>query len=95
MEQQSKALAQRLTARELELHKRLILARRIPMTRWQSDFPKMRIIGHAGGMLSQWVFDPEFRKVTNLFGFNPLKPGKLKDRKPVAIQTVDLAVSMN
>jgi hypothetical protein len=49
----------------------------------------MRIIGHAGGISSQWVFNPKFRKVTSLFEFNPLKPGKLKDRKPVAIQTVD------
>lgn len=94
-EQQSAALAQELTAAQLESHKQLILARRIPMTRWQRDFPKMRIIGHASGMVSQWVFDPEFREVTSLFGFNPLKPGKLKDRKPVRIQPVDLTVSMN
>ena len=94
-EQRSATLAQALTAAELESHKQLILARRIPMTHWQSDFPKMRMIGHASGMVSQWVFDPDFREVTSLFGFNPLKPGKLKDRKPVEIRRARLALSMN
>ena len=94
-EQRSATLAQALTAAQLESHKQLILARRIPMTHWQSDFPKMRMIRHASGMVGQWVFDPDFREVTSLFGFNPLKPGNLKDRKPVEIQPADLTVSMN
>lgn len=89
----SAALARKLRQDEMSVQTKKILARRIPMTHWQSEFPKIRLIGHAAGMASQWVFDPEFRRVSNLFGFDPLKPGKLDDRKPVTIRRVDSADS--
>lgn len=81
--------ARAMTGQELFVQKEKILARRIPMTRWQSDFPKMRMAGHAAGMVSQWIFDSNFRRVTNLFGFDPLKPHKLDDRLPVRMHHVD------
>lgn len=89
----SAALARNLRQEELAAQRKTILARRIPMTHWQSEFPKIRIVGHAAGMASQWVFDPGFRRVSNLFGFDPLKPGKLDDRIPVTIRRVDSADS--
>ncbi len=85
----SAALAQKLRHEELSAQRETILARRIPMTHWQSEFPKIRLVGHAAGMASQWVVDPGFRRVSNLFGFDPLKPGKLDDRIPVTIRRVD------
>lgn len=89
----SAAIADNLRPEELNARKQTILARRIPMTHWQSEFPKIRLVGHAAGMASQWVFDPGFRRVSNLFGFDPLKPGKLDDRIPVNIRRVDSAYS--
>jgi len=89
----SAALAQKLRQEELSAQRKTILARRIPMTHWQSEFPKIRLVGHAAGMASQWVFDPGFRRVSNLFGFDPLKPGKLDDRIPITIRRVDSADS--
>ncbi|MBT8433322.1 MAG: hypothetical protein KJN95_01590, partial [Gammaproteobacteria bacterium] len=89
----SASQAQKLQQEELSAQRKTILARRIPMTRWQSEFPKIRLFGHAAGMASQWVFDPGFRRVSNLFGFDPLNPGKLDDRIPVTIRRVDLVYS--
>ncbi len=87
----SAALTQKLRHDELSAQRKVILARRIPMTHWQSEFPKIRLVGHAAGMASQWIFDPGFRRVSNLFGFDPLKPGKLDDRIPVNIRRIDSA----
>ena len=78
-----------LSAKELQAQKKMILARRIPMTRWQSDFPKIRMVGHAAGMTAQWIFDSSFRRVSNLFGFDPLKPRKLDDRIPIEMRRVE------
>ena len=86
---QSAALAQNLDQQELAIKTEAILARRIPMTRWQKDFPKLRLVGHATGYMTQFMFDSDFRRVSILFGFNPLKPGKLQDRKPIVIQRVE------
>ena len=86
----SASQASALSEDELHAQKKMILARRIPMTRWQSDFPKMRMVGHAAGMTTQWIFDPSFRQVSNLFGFDPLKPHKLGDRIPINIRRVEL-----
>jgi hypothetical protein len=85
-EYRSQALALELDQHELDKQTELILARRIPMTRWQKEFPKIRLVGHASGYMTQFVFDYDFRRVSMLFGFNPLKPRKLKDRKPIAMQ---------
>jgi hypothetical protein len=90
--QLSARLARELGADELALQKNRLLARRIPMTRWQNDFPKGRMLGHATGMVTQWLFDTDFRQVSNLFGFDPLKPGKLDDRKPIKMRSVELAI---
>ena len=60
---------------------------------WQTEFPRLRLLGLASGMATQWLFSSEFRRVSNLFGFNPLKPGKLKDRKPATIERVDFDLS--
>jgi hypothetical protein len=89
----SAALAQKLRDEELSAQTEKILQRRIPMTHWQSEFPKIRLVGHAAGIASQWVVDPGFRRVSNLFGFDPLKPGKLEDRIPVKIRRLDPANS--
>ncbi len=42
-------LTRGLSDAELARETRSILARRIPMTRWQKDFPKLRLAGHATG----------------------------------------------
>lgn len=89
----SAALPHKLGREELIAEKKMILARRIPMTHWQSEFPKIRLVGHAVGMASQWVLDPGFRRVSNLFGFDPLKPRKLDDRIPVTICRAESAYS--
>jgi len=86
-------LAHELDGRELARQKSLLLARRIPMTRWQSDFPKIRIVTYGAGMASQWLFDRDFRRAANLFGFDPFKARKLGDRKPVRIKPVEFALS--
>jgi hypothetical protein len=86
---QSEALALNLDQQELAIQTKAILARRIPMTRWQKDFSKLRLAGHAAGYMTQFMFDSDFRRVSILFGFNPLKPGKLQDRKPIVIQRVE------
>lgn len=85
--------ASALSAKELQAQKKMILARRIPMTRWQSDFPKIRMVGHAAGMTAQWIFDSSFRRVSNLFGFDPLKPRKLDDRIPIEMRRVEQGYS--
>ena len=72
-----------------------LLARRIPMTHWQSEFPKIRMVGYGLGMAGQWLIDDDFRLVSGIFGFNPLKPGKLEDRRPVTIKRTGLAVAGN
>ena len=90
-EYRSEALALKLNRQELDKQTKSILARRIPMTRWQKDFPKLRLVGHATGYITQFMFDSDFRHVSQLFGFNPLKPRKLQDRKPVIIQRVEKA----
>lgn len=87
----SAAMAQKLRDEELSAQTEKILQRRIPMTHWQSEFPKIRLVGHAAGMVSQWVVDPGFRRVSNLFGFDPLKPGKVDDRIPVKMRRVNPA----
>ena len=88
-ENQSEVLALNLDQQELAIQTEAILARRIPMARWQEDFPKLRLVGHATGYMTQFMFDSDFRRVSILFGFNPLKPGKLQDRKPIVIQRVE------
>ena len=85
---QSEALALNLDQQGLAKKTEAILARRIPMTRWQEDFPKLRLVGHATGYMTQFMFDSDFRRVSKIFGFNPLKPGKLDDRKPIVMQRV-------
>ena len=82
----STRLARELSKKDLALETKTILARRIPMTQWQKDFPKYRLVGHATGVLTQIMFDSDFRLALNIFGFNPLTPRKLRDRKPVEIQ---------
>jgi hypothetical protein len=89
----SASLARELNPQELALETGKILARRIPLTHWQTELPRLRLVGLASGMATQWLFSNEFRQVSSLFGFNPLKPGKLKDRKPVIIKRVDFEVS--
>jgi len=88
-EYRSEALALKLNQQELDKQTESILARRIPMTRWQKEFPKLRLVGHASGYMTQFVFDYDFRRVSILFGFNPLKPRKLHDRKPIVMQRVE------
>ena len=88
-EYRSEALALKLNRRDLVQQTESILARRIPMTRWQKDFPKLRMLGHASGYVTQFMFDSDFRRVSKLFAFSPLKPRKLQDRKPVVIQRVE------
>jgi hypothetical protein len=83
-------LARQSSGIELGRAKSRLLARHIPMTRWQSDFPKLRLASYGAGMVSQWLFDAEFRRVANLFGFNPLKSRNLTDRKPVTIVRVEV-----
>ena len=68
--QRAAALAVSLSPQELALAKKALLARRIPMTRWQSDFPKIRLVTYGTGMTTQWIFDRDFRRASNLFGFN-------------------------
>ena len=89
----SKTLARSLSEDELSRRTQAILSRRIPMTQWQKDFPKLRLAGYAGGAVMQMIFDSEFRRASQLFGFNPLKPGKLNDRKPLVIQRVEQTLS--
>jgi len=89
-ENQSEALALKLNQQELAIQTESILARRIPMTRWQTDFPKLRLFGHATGYMTQFMFDPDFRRASIIFGFNPLKPGNLNDRKPIVMQRVGI-----
>jgi hypothetical protein len=81
-------LARDLSEQELAARTQSILARRIPMTRWQKEFPKFRLVGHATGVLSHVVFDSDFRRASRVFGVNPLKPRKLKHRKPVVMHRV-------
>jgi hypothetical protein len=88
-EYRSEALALKLKRQDLVKQTESILARRIPMTRWQKDFPKLRMVGHATGYITQFMFDSDFRRVSMLFGFDPLKPRKLQDRKPVVMQRVE------
>jgi hypothetical protein len=88
-EYRSEALALKLNRQDLVKQTESILARRIPMTRWQKDFPKLRMVGHATGYITQFMFDSDFRRVSMLFGFDPLKPRKLQDRKPVVMQRVE------
>ena len=90
-EYRSEALVLKLKRQELVKQTESILARRIPMTRWQKDFPKLRMVGHATGYMTQFMFDSDFRSVSKLFGFNPLKPRKLHDRKPVVMKRVEKA----
>ena len=90
-EARAKRLTHELDPADLELIKTALLSRRIPMTRWQSDFPKLRLLTYGLGMASQWLVDADFRQASSIFGFNPLKPGKLDDRKPVRIKHVELA----
>ena len=87
-ENQSETLALKLNQQELVIQTESILARRIPMTRWQTDFPKLRLVGHATGYITQFMFDADFRRASIIFGFNPLKPGKLRDRKPIVMRRV-------
>ena len=89
-ENQSEARALKLNQQELAIQTESILARRIPMTRWQTDFPKLRLLGHATGYMTQFMFDPDFRRASIIFGFNPLKPGNLNDRKPIVMQRVGI-----
>ncbi len=84
----SEAIALDLNEQELARRTQSVLARRIPMTRWQSDFPRLRLVGHATGYITQFMFDSDFRRASKLFGFNPLEPRKLRDRKPVVIQRI-------
>lgn len=86
----SETLARELSDEELTRQKNIILARRIPMTNWKKEFPKLRLVGHATGILTHWVFDSGFRRASSLFGFNPFKPRKLFDRKPIVIQRAEL-----
>jgi len=90
-EYRSEALALKLNRQDLAKQTESILARRIPMTRWQNDFPKLRMVGHATGYMTQFMFDSDFRSVSKLFGFNPLKPRKLQDRKPIVMKRVKKA----
>lgn len=92
-ELRSAVLARELSADELLRIKQVLLARHIPMTHWQTEFPKLRLLSYGLGMASQWIFDAEFRRAANIFGFNPLKPRKLQDRKPIRIKRVELALS--
>jgi hypothetical protein len=87
---QSDTLASSLDQRALSRETEKILARRIPLTHWQSEFPRIRLAGLASGMATQWLFDSDFRRVSNVFGFDPFKPRKLKDRKAVAMKRVVL-----
>lgn len=82
-------LSRKLDAGDLALLKTSMLSRRIPMTHWQSDFPKLRMLTYGLGMAGQWLFDADFRRASNIFGFNPLKPGKLEDRIPVRIRRIE------
>ena len=82
------SLARENSELELGRAKSRLLARRIPMTQWQSDFPKLRLATYGAGMATQWLFDAEFRRVAHLFGFNPLKPRKLDDRKSITISRI-------
>ncbi len=87
-ENQSEALALKLNQQELVIQTESILARRIPMTRWQTDFPKLRLVGHATGYMTQFMFDADFRRASIIFGFNQLKPENLNDRKPIVMKRV-------
>jgi hypothetical protein len=42
-------------------------------------------------MVGQWLIDADFRQASGIFGFDPLKPGKLDDRKPLRIKRTELA----
>ncbi len=79
-----------MSEEELSRQTVALLKQRIPMTQWQKDFPKLRIVGHAAGALMQMIFDSGFRRASILFGFNLLKPGKPDIRKPIVIQRVEL-----
>jgi len=60
-ERRSALLARELSADDLRRIKQALLARRIPMTQWQTEFPKLRLLTYGLGMASQWVFDAEMR----------------------------------
>ena len=90
-ENRSQALALTLGQQELTKQTESILARRIPMTRWQKEFPKLRMVGYATGYMAQYMFDSKFRSVSHLFGFDPLKPRKLQNRKPIVMRRFDQA----
>jgi len=92
-ERRSALLARELSADDLRRIKQALLARRIPMTQWQTEFPKLRLLTYGLGMASQWVFDAEFRRAANIFGFDPLKPRNLEDRRPTRIKRADIALS--
>lgn len=94
-EQRAARLARELDAGDLALIRTALLSRRIPMTHWQSDFPKVRMLTYGLGMVSQWMTDADFRQASGIFGFNPLKPGRLDDRKPIRIRRVELASTGN
>jgi hypothetical protein len=90
----SESLARELSDEELTIQKNMIMARRIPMTRWQREFPKLRLAGHATGILTHLLFDSGFRRASSIFGFNPFKPRKLLDRKPIIIQRTELVFDL-
>ena len=92
-ERRAEDLSRELSADDLLRIKQGLLARRIPMTHWQTEFPKPRMLTYGLGMASQWIFDADFRRAANIFGFDPLKPRKLEDRKPIRIERVELAPS--
>jgi hypothetical protein len=94
-ERRAARLASELDAGDLALIRTALLSRRIPMTHWQSDFPKVRLLTYGLGMVSQWMIDADFRQASGIFGFNPLKPGRLDDRKPIRIRRVELASTGN
>ena len=87
-EQQARQYASELSPEELEIRTRQLLTRRILMTRWQTDFPKFRMVGHATGATVQFISNQDFRRVSKLFLINPLKQRKLDDRKPIVIREV-------
>ena len=92
-EQKARQYANELSPHDLRFHTDLLLSRRLPMTRWQTDFPKLRMVGHATGATVQFISSRDFRRVSELFVINPLKPRKQDDRKPVVIQRVSQGIS--
>jgi len=92
-EARARSLMREIASPEMARVKADLLARRIPLTHWQSDFPRLRMAGYGLGMAAQWIFDTEFRRVSYIFGFNPLKPRKLDDRKPITLRRADLSLA--